>query len=150
MTSRLAIVIPTLDAGEGLGRSLDALADAEAAGLRTELVVVDGGSRDGTVRCALAGGARVVRASPGRGGQLAAGAAATTGAWLLFLHADTRLEAGWAQAAARFMGEPAITRRVSRPGWKRWKATWGYMARRVGTALSKRPPMRLLRPCMAP
>jgi len=113
VTSRLAIVIPTLDAGEGLGRSLDALADAEAAGLRTELVVVDGGSRDGTVRCALAGGARVVRASPGRGGQLAAGAAATTGAWLLFLHADTRLEAGWAQVAARFMAEPANRERAA-------------------------------------
>ena len=54
-----------------------------------------------------------------------------------------------ASRAKYFIGDPAITRRVSGPGWKRWKATCGYIARRVGTALSKRPLMRLLRPCIA-
>lgn len=112
VTSPLAIVIPTLDAADGLAVTLDSVAEAAAAGLRPELVVVDGGSRDGTVRCALARGARVVQAPPSRGGQLAAGAAASSGAWLLFLHADTRLEPGWAQVAARFIAEPANRERA--------------------------------------
>ncbi len=62
VTSPLTIVIPTLDAGEGLAATLDAVAEANPAGLRLELVVVDGDSRDGTVRCATACGARPVRA----------------------------------------------------------------------------------------
>ena len=43
-------------------------------------------------------GARVVTAPRGRGAQLAAGVAAARGEWLLLLHADTRLEAGWRRA----------------------------------------------------
>ncbi|TDH58184.1 glycosyl transferase family 2, partial [Dankookia rubra] len=41
--------------------------------------------------------------SRGRGPQLAAGAAAARGDWLLFLHADTRLAPGWAAAVRGFM-----------------------------------------------
>jgi rSAM/selenodomain-associated transferase 2 len=54
-------------------------------------VVVDGGSRDGTPAVAAAGGARVVTAPRGRARQLNAGARASRGDWLLFLHADSRL-----------------------------------------------------------
>ena len=38
-------------------------------------------------------------------GRLAAGIAAARGAWLLLLHADTRLAPGWAAAADHFMAE---------------------------------------------
>ena len=51
-------------------------------------------------------GADVVTTAPGRGGQLAAGAAAGGAPWLLFLHADTMLGTGWADAVRRFMAEP--------------------------------------------
>ena len=112
MTSRLTIVIPTLNAGEVLAVTLDALAEADAAGLSPDVVIVDGGSSDETVRCAAARGARVVHAPPCRGGQLAAGAAAASGAWLLFLHADTRLEQGWAQVVSRFIADPANRERA--------------------------------------
>jgi len=67
-----------------------------------EIIVADGGSADGTADVAAALGARVVAAPRGRGSQLAAGARAATGDWLLFLHADTRLAPGWRDAAARF------------------------------------------------
>ena len=46
----LSIVIPTLDSAVSLGRTLDAL--AEDAGLVRDIIVADGGSRDGTVALA--------------------------------------------------------------------------------------------------
>ena len=99
--STLGIVVPTLDAAATIGATLASL--AEGRGLIAEVVVADGGSRDGTRAIAAAAGARVVTAPAGRGSQLAAGAAAVAGEWLLFLHADTRLAPGWAAEAARFI-----------------------------------------------
>lgn len=61
-------------------------------GLTLELIVVDGGSRDGTAELARAAGARVIASPRGRARQLNAGAAQARADWLLFLHADSRLE----------------------------------------------------------
>ncbi len=99
--SALGIVIPALNAAAGLAACLDAL-----AGRAGDIVVVDGGSRDATRTIALAHGARLVDSPAGRGRQLAAGALAVRGDWLLFLHADTVLQPGWADAAARFLQGP--------------------------------------------
>jgi rSAM/selenodomain-associated transferase 2 len=72
-----------------------------------EILVVDGGSQDGTPDLAEAAGARLVRAERGRGVQLRAGAEAARGDWLLFLHADTRLSPAWRDAvAAHVAGYP--------------------------------------------
>jgi rSAM/selenodomain-associated transferase 2 len=85
----LSIVMPVLDEAEHIGAALAALAPLRARGV--ELIVVDGGSRDGTVeRCA--GLADVLlTGSRGRARQMNAGATAASGAALLFLHADTTL-----------------------------------------------------------
>lgn len=107
----LSVVIPTLDAAATLPATLATL--GEAKGLVHEIVVADGGSRDGTVALAEALGARTISAPRGRGSQLAAGAAAANGGWLCFLHADTRLEAGWSAAVARFIGVPANRERAA-------------------------------------
>jgi len=77
-----------------------------------EVVVVDGGSVDGTVALAGAWGARVVQAARGRGPQLAAGAMAASGDWFLFLHADTCLAGGWGEVAGRFIRDPAMARQA--------------------------------------
>jgi rSAM/selenodomain-associated transferase 2 len=93
----LSVVIPTLNAAATLGPCLAALRQAD------EILVVDGGSADGTAALAQSSGARLVRSPRGRGVQLAAGAAAARGDWLLFLHADTKLASGWRESAERHM-----------------------------------------------
>ena len=77
-----------------------------------EIIVADGGSDDQTAALAEAAGAQVVAAPRGRGTQLAAGAAAASGRWLLFLHADCRPELGWARALADFIAQPQAERRA--------------------------------------
>ena len=49
---------------------------------------------------------RMVRGPAGRGAQLATGAAAARGDWLLFLHGDTRLGPGWEAALGAAMEDP--------------------------------------------
>jgi glycosyltransferase involved in cell wall biosynthesis len=74
------------------------------------VVVVDGGSDDGTLAVAVRHGVRAISAPRGRGRQLAAGAEAAIEAgaeWLFFLHADSIPERGWREALAAFMAEPA-------------------------------------------
>jgi rSAM/selenodomain-associated transferase 2 len=99
----LSVVIPTFNAGETLPETLAA---PRGSALIGEVIVADGGSSDETVDCAISAGARVVVAPRGRGGQLAAGAAAACGDWLLFLHADCRLEPGWEKAVEAFLTAP--------------------------------------------
>lgn len=106
-TPRLSVVIPTLNAAGQLARTMPSLRP-----LMAELVVSDGGSTDGTLEVATAHGARTVRAPRGRGQQLHTGATAAAGDWLLFLHADTSLGAGAAQAVAGFMDDPANEQRA--------------------------------------
>src|SRR5581483_6307593 len=76
------------------------------------IVVADGGSRDGTARIASAAGALVIDAPRGRGSQLASGAAAASGDWLLFLHADCRPGPGWDAAVAAFIAAPGAAGRA--------------------------------------
>jgi rSAM/selenodomain-associated transferase 2 len=105
----LSIVIPTLNAAEMLTETLAALRGSVLVG---EVIVVDGGSTDATVSVAQSAGAQVVVAQRGRGTQLAAGAAAAAGNWLLFLHADCRLDADWETAVAAFLAAPDAASRA--------------------------------------
>ncbi len=88
----LSIIIPTLDEAdiidETLGR-LQGLGDKSA-----ELIVVDGGSKDGNRERAAPLASRVIESPPGRARQMNAGASAARGKFLVFLHADTRLPPG--------------------------------------------------------
>jgi rSAM/selenodomain-associated transferase 2 len=82
------------------------LEQLEAAAIVMEIIVVDGGSCDGTGVAAETLGADVIAAPRGRGIQLAVGAARARGDWLLFLHADCLLEAGWETAVQTFVSMP--------------------------------------------
>lgn len=89
---RLSIVLPALNEAAGITATLQALAPLRAAG--HEVIVVDGGSSDGTAALAAPLASRVVASERGRARQMNAGAAVATGELLLFLHADTRLPPG--------------------------------------------------------
>ena len=107
--TELDVVIPTLNAGQRLARTLASLSDGDTP---VSVVVCDGGSRDDSVAIARAAGAHVVATPAGRGRQLAAGAAAGTRPWLLFLHADTVLATGWRAAVAAFIRQPSSSTRA--------------------------------------
>jgi rSAM/selenodomain-associated transferase 2 len=92
MAPETSVVIPALNEQERVADAVRSVLD------HAEVIVVDGGSTDGTRAAAEAAGARVIAAARGRGVQLDAGARAARGNWLVFLHADTRLEGGWAAA----------------------------------------------------
>jgi len=96
VSATLSIVIPALDEAAGLEERLRALQPLRAAGC--EVIVVDGGSRDATPALAAPLADVVLRAPRGRGAQQNAGARAARGAHLLFLHADTALPEGAAEA----------------------------------------------------
>lgn len=97
MRAPISVIIPTLNAEADLARCLASLGEGLAAGLIRELVISDGESGDATRAIAEAAGAEVVCGAAGRGGQLRRGAAAAKGVWLLVIHADTELSAGWVE-----------------------------------------------------
>ena len=95
----VTVVIPVLNASPTLAGTVAAVGPVRG------LVVVDGGSRDDTPALSQLLCARVLTAPSGRGPQIAAGVAAAGPGWMLILHADTRLAAGWRDAARAHMAE---------------------------------------------
>jgi rSAM/selenodomain-associated transferase 2 len=85
----LSVVVPALDEAKGIGAVLGALAPLRRRG--HQVLVVDGGSRDGTAEAARRHIERVVSATRGRASQMNAGARLAEGDVLVFLHADTLL-----------------------------------------------------------
>jgi rSAM/selenodomain-associated transferase 2 len=85
----LSVVVPTLNEARGIRGALEALAPLRARG--HEVIIVDGGSEDGTAQFATGLCDRLLNASRGRAAQMNAGAGAASGDALVFLHADTRL-----------------------------------------------------------
>src|SRR3989454_11283562 len=86
----LAVVIPAWNERENIELLLPALREVIAGlGLTAEIVVADGGSRDGTAEAAQRRGARVVvQKEPGYGSALLAGFAATTAPYVVTMDAD--------------------------------------------------------------
>jgi rSAM/selenodomain-associated transferase 2 len=90
--ARLSVIVPALNEAEGIAGTLAPLQALRARG--HEVIVVDGGSTDGTPERAAPLADRVVRSGRGRALQQNAGARLAAGEVLLFLHADTRLPEG--------------------------------------------------------
>jgi rSAM/selenodomain-associated transferase 2 len=93
--------VPVLDEAAGIVAALESLAPLRAAG--NEVIVVDGGSADGSAELARPLCDRVVIAPRGRAAQMNAGAQEARGDVLLFLHADTRCPPGAPEAISQAM-----------------------------------------------
>jgi len=93
---RLSIIVPALNEADTIGGLLADLAPFRTAG--AEVILVDGGSSDGTPERAAAHVDRVLPTEKGRAAQMNAGARVAVGDLLWFLHADTRVPADAAAA----------------------------------------------------
>lgn len=102
---KLSIIVPMLNEVAVLPGLLDHLLPLVRTG--AEVILVDGGSEDGSVELARSAGFTVVRAARGRARQMNAGAAKATGDAFLFLHADTRLPAGASQLVEQALAKGA-------------------------------------------
>ena len=105
----ISIIIPALNEAEQIADTLSALAPLRANG--AQVIVVDGGSSDGTPELARSLADAVISAQRGRARQMNAGARHARGEILLFLHADCRLPAA---------ADAAIV-----DGLNRARTTWG-------------------------
>ena len=103
----LSVIIPTLNEADHLPGTVGMLRQA-AGGEPFELVVSDCDSRDGTADAARRLGAIVVTGGTCRSDALRRGAAAATGDVLLFLHADTKVPAGFAGRIRRALRRPDV------------------------------------------
>ena len=88
---RITFILPALDEATGLMATLSPLQPLRAQG--HEIILVDGGSRDGTPDLAAPWVDQVLTTPRGRARQMNAGADVAQGEALVFLHADTRLPA---------------------------------------------------------
>ncbi|MFC2169258.1 TIGR04283 family arsenosugar biosynthesis glycosyltransferase [Acidobacteriota bacterium] len=100
----ISIIIPSLNEEKNLQQTLEYTEKIP----HTEVIVADGGSRDRTIAIAEEWGAKVVRANPGRGSQMNAGAAAACGDILLFLHADSLLPRGYSEPVRKALSNPGV------------------------------------------
>lgn len=103
MKAPLSIIIPTLNAEHALARCMASLVPGMINGLMCEVIIVDADSTDDTATAAKEAGCIVMTSPKGRGTQLAAGAEAAKGQWLLFLHADTILDENWVEIVRQHM-----------------------------------------------
>ena len=103
----LSVVIPALHEAAAIGQALDRLA-ALPAPWPVEVLVVDGAPEQDTLAAATRPGVRTLASPPGRARQMNAGAGATSGQALLFLHADTQLPAPAFARIAEALADPAV------------------------------------------
>lgn len=124
--ARISIIIPVLNEVRNIKQ---ALASTQPS-TNVEVIVVDGGSNDGTAEIAELLGVKLISAPRGRAAQMNAGTLAATGDILLFLHADTRLPAGFdimvrTVLQQRGVMAGAFALRIDAPLWSLRLVEWG-------------------------
>jgi rSAM/selenodomain-associated transferase 2 len=129
----ITVIIPTLNEAETLAGTLDSVRRCPDVGI----IIVDGGSRDGTLEIASIHNVDVISSLPGRAHQMNVGAAASDSEILLFLHADTKLPAGFEEFVRRILSQPRVVAGafqlcIAAPYWglriiealANWRSTW--------------------------
>jgi rSAM/selenodomain-associated transferase 2 len=129
----VTIVIPVLNDAAALASLLAGL----PADPLLEIIVVNGSEVSDPAMDALRErypGLSWMQSAPGRGVQMNQGARHARGRWLVFLHADTRLGAGWVDVLRRLDEQPQIVGGSFRfaldspARWARW-IEWGVRIR---------------------
>ncbi len=105
---KISVIIPALDEAENIAATVGSCRDVGHEEVAVEVIVVDGGSRDGTQSIASEVADRVLSSVRGRSVQMNAGAIVATGDTLLFLHADTRVPTGFSGAIDLALKNPAV------------------------------------------
>jgi len=101
----ISIIIPVLNEGTTLRETLASLPRASDL----ESVLVDGGSTDDTLAVAADfPGIKMFAAPRGRGCQMNTGALASSGEWLVFVHADTHFRTEHLRSLRRALADPAF------------------------------------------
>jgi rSAM/selenodomain-associated transferase 2 len=98
---RISIIIPVLNEEE----NIQAAIDSTFLSSNTEVIVVDGGSNDRTIEVVKELGVILFSSRAGRAAQMNLGAKYATGDILVFLHADTRLPAGFDDLIRTTLGD---------------------------------------------
>jgi len=99
--SKISIIIPTINEANNLPLLLSDLSSIHKEG---EIIIVDCRSEDKTIDIANIYGAKVyISKERNRGLQLDIGAKNSRGDWLIFLHADTRLNHDWFRKTNSFL-----------------------------------------------
>jgi hypothetical protein len=109
----LSVIIATLDSERPLVQTLAALVPGATAGLISEVVVADGGSRDDTAIVADVAGCRWLAGQGSPGARLKSAAAVARAPWLLFLRPGTILDGPWIGEANRFIAQPPAGARAA-------------------------------------
>jgi rSAM/selenodomain-associated transferase 2 len=103
MPSSVCFVIPVLNEQAGIASQLQSLRGQFPD---SQIVVVDGGSRDGTVAAAMPWCNQLLITGPGRASQMNLGAGVAAAEYVCFLHADTRPGLSQQQLQAYLAGGP--------------------------------------------
>ncbi|MDI9638086.1 TIGR04283 family arsenosugar biosynthesis glycosyltransferase [Oscillatoria amoena NRMC-F 0135] len=120
--SSVSVIIPVVNEVKTIAQTLAQLNSDRPI----EIIVVDGGSQDGTWEYLQTLDLKAISAPKGRAHQMNAGAAIASGDILVFLHADTRLPAGFDSLAIQALAQPgtlagAFTLAIDDPSWLlRW------------------------------
>ena len=112
MEHMISIIIPTRNAERGLENCLDALRPARQSGLIGEVIVVDASSIDTSVVLAERHECVTLSSAPGRATQMHFGAQHARSSWLMFLHADVILEAGWEREVHDFTQQHGVDAQI--------------------------------------
>ena len=103
----VSVIIPALNEAENIGKTMLA-ARRDYPPDAVEIIVVDGGSTDGTPDT-VPPDVALLPAPRGRAVQMNRGAAVARGDILVFCHADSQLPAGWRKAVIEALHRPGVT-----------------------------------------
>jgi rSAM/selenodomain-associated transferase 2 len=103
----VSVIIPALNEADNIQETITA-ARRDYTPDEVEIIVVDGGSTDGTPDL-VPPDVTLIQSPRGRAVQMNRGAAASHGEILIFCHADSQLPAGWREAVIETLSQPGVS-----------------------------------------